>query len=361
MHTDSKGANVNMKAEKKVLGSLEKCYAVTTFHYDGIDHLVCSAEKANPCYTFDFDGNKVDTLWEGPGGVMTLLQYPCGDEPILMATQKFFSPNNSAEAKIVYYTRDDGKWNCHVLCDLPFVHRFGILDGGGEKYLIACTLKSAHAFKDDWTCPGRVWTAVLPKDIKQYDEDHQLELTPFMSGLYKNHGFGKCTDEKGDFAVVGTENGIFKVVPPQAPGQEWTSELLLNQPTSDMLYLDFDGDGERELLTLSPFHGDTLSIYKKKGPDFLKVWEYPARLPFLHAIWGTKLNGKDYAFVGCRQGNREFFAIYFDKETGTYKADLLDQGAGAANCVFFEHDGQPKILAANRESDEIAVYTLADY
>lgn len=350
-----------MKAKKEVLGSLEKCYAVATFRYDGIDHLVCSAEKSNPCYTFDFDGNKTDTLWEGPGGVMTLLQYPYGDEPILMATQQFYSPNNSADAKIVYYTRNEGKWTCHVLCDLPFVHRFGILTRGGEKYLIACTLKSAHAFKDDWTCPGRVWTAVLPKDIRRYDQTHQLELTPFMSGLYKNHGFGKFEDEKGDFAVIGTDNGIFKIVPPETLGGEWASELLLNQPTSDMLYLDFDGDGERELLTFSPFHGDTLSVYKKKGTEFLKVWAYPAQLPFLHAIWGARMNEKYYAFIGCRQGGREFFAVYYNEETGTYQADLLDQGAGAANCIYFEHNGQHKVLAANRESDEIAVYTLIDF
>ncbi len=44
-----------------------------------------------------------------------------------------------------------------VLCDLPFVHRFGVAQRGGVWYLIACTLKSAHAFRDDWTCLGRIW------------------------------------------------------------------------------------------------------------------------------------------------------------------------------------------------------------
>ncbi len=36
-----------MKADKQVLGSLEKCYAVTEIDYDGARHLVVTAEKEN--------------------------------------------------------------------------------------------------------------------------------------------------------------------------------------------------------------------------------------------------------------------------------------------------------------------------
>ena len=249
-----------MKATKKVIGNLEKCYALGTFYYDGADHLVASAEKKNPCYSFDLQGKLCDTIWEGPGGVMTVTQVP--GQPILMATQKFYSPNDSAAAKIVYYRRMDGVWKCEVLCELPFVHRFGVLERGGRYYLIACTLKSAHAFKNDWTCPGRIWVAPFPEDITQYNADNPLSLTPLVSGLYKNHGFEICRDEAGTFAMVACENGVYKVVPPAEPEGEWNCEKLLDTPASDVLYLDFDGDGERELLVLSPFHGDTLTIHK---------------------------------------------------------------------------------------------------
>lgn len=347
-----------MKADKQVLGSLEKCYAVTEFEYDGARHLVVAAEKENPCYVFDLEGNKVDTLWEGPGGVMTLLQYPLGNEPILMATQKFYSPNNSAEAKIVYYTRENGKWNCHVLCDLPFVHRFGIVERGGVHYLVACTLKSAHAFKNDWTCPGRIWVAKLPENIKEYNEEHQLELTALTSGLYKNHGFAKCTESDYSFVMVGTENGVYQVIPPATPDGEWTSENILETPTSDMLYFDFDGDGERELLVLSPFHGDTITIYKKKDGKFESVYEHEKKLKFIHAIWGAEIDGTPYAFVGNREEDRDLIAIHFDKASGKYVYDTLDQGAGAANCMYFGDGDAHKLFAANRETDEIAVYTL---
>ena len=70
-----------MKAEKKVIANLEKCYALGTFRYDGKDHVIAAAEKSNPCYSFDLRGNLCDTLWEGPGGVMTVCQAPGQPEP----------------------------------------------------------------------------------------------------------------------------------------------------------------------------------------------------------------------------------------------------------------------------------------
>lgn len=346
-----------MIAEKKVIGRLNKCYAVSTFFYDGKDHLVCAAEKQDPCYAFDPDGGFAETLWDGPGGVMTLLQAPGGGE-ILLATQKFYSPNDSAEASIVYYTKEDGRWKCSVLCDLPFVHRFGIVRGKQRSYLIACTLKSAHAFKNDWTCPGRIWTAELPEDIRQYSAERQLRMEPLESGLYKNHGFAVHEKEDGtSFAVIGTENGVYIAEPPAEENSSWHCENILPVPASDVLYLDFDQDGERELLVLSPFHGDTLSVYKKQNGSFVKVWEREKKMPFIHAVCAGRYNGRTAAFVGCRQEDRELIMITYD---GEYRETLIDRGAGPANCMYYEYQGEGRLIAANRETDEIALYALKE-
>ncbi len=346
-----------MKAEKQVIANLNKCYAVSELSYDGKRHLICAAEKEDPAYVFELDGTRIDTLWESPGGVMTLAQYPLSsdDDPILMATYKFYSPNNSAAAKIVYYTREDGKWIVHTLCDLPFVHRFGIVCRNGAYYIVACTLKSAHAFKDDWTCPGRIWVGKLPENIREYSEDHQLELTPLVSGLYRNHGFCKLSEDY-EYVLVGTENGVYRVDPPAEADGEWTAEKLIDTPTSDMLYQDYDGDGEKELLVLSPFHGDTLTIYKNKGGKFEPVYTCEKKMPFLHAIWGANIEGKEYAFIGNRQEDRELLAIHYDNG---YVIEILDQGAGPANCMYFKDGDAHKLIAANRETDEIAIYTLS--
>lgn len=348
----------NMRAEKKVIDHLNKCYAVAEFDFDGARHIITAAEKTDPCYIYDLEGNKEGTLWEGPGGVMTLCQYPLSedDDPVLLATQKFYSPNDSAEAKIVYYTRENGEWICHVLCDLPFVHRFGVAQRGGVWYLIACTLKSAHAFRDDWTCPGRIWVAELPQNIREYDEHNQLKLEPLVSGLYKNHGFCRCEENGYGFFMVGTENGVYRVDLPQEKGGEWKAECVLAVPTSDMLYQDYDGDGSRELLILSPFHGDTLSVYKDSADGFKEVFTCEKKMPFLHAIWGAELFGKQVALIGNRQEDRELLALYHDGKG--YVIDVLDAGAGPANCMHFRNGDSDMVFAANRETDEVALYTL---
>lgn len=345
-----------MNVEKKVIARLEKCYALAKLNKDGQDHLLAAAEKNAPCYLFDLTGRLLETVWETDGGVMTMEQIP-GTNGVFLSTRRFFSPNNSETAQIVIAEKKDGAWKRRVLCDLPFVHRFGILSRGGFHYLAACTLKSAHAFKNDWTCPGRVWTAPLPENLSEYGEGRPLTLTPLLNGLFKNHGFSKVTEGNHTYALVGTENGIYKILPPENPKSEWSHERLITDAASDMLYLDFDGDGERELLTFTPFHGNRLLVYKKLDGVYKQIYEYPKELPFLHAIWGFSLQGKPVAAIGNREGDRELLLFYYDREKG-YTAEIIDSEAGPANVMYFERDGKDFLLAANRETDEAAIYEL---
>lgn len=348
-----------MKIVKKVIDHIEKCYAVTEFEYDGKRHLLCCAEGKGPCRAYDLQGNPEETLWNGPGGVMTLAQFPEGDEPVLLATQGFFSPNDASDAELVYYYRRNERWHCKTLCRLPFLHRFGIVCSRGKKYIVAATLKSANAFSGDWTCPGRVWAAELPKNILQYDSGHPLKFQPVLNGLYKNHGFSINRDEENSYAVIGTENGVYTVYPPKDPKEQWKCKLILKEPASDVLYRDLDHDGEKELIILSPFHGENIKIFKKNEKnEFVQVYEREKKMPFSHAIWGDAIDGHEHVFIGGREGDRELIALYYDMEKEEYKEFRVDAGAGAANCMLFQVDGQSRLICANRETDEVAVYSF---
>ena len=203
-----------MKVTKKVIGSLEKCYAMTRLHYQGKEHFLVAAEKVNPCYLFDLDGNREETVWKEPGGVMTMQQIP-GSDGRFLATRKFYSPNDSKDAQIVVVTpmgKDD--WEVRTLVKLPFVHRFDILQSGGKNWLIACCLKSDHEYKDDWRFPGKVFAAELPEDLSTYSFDHQIEMKVIKDGLLKNHGYYRHVESDGSTSsIVSTDNGVFHFYP----------------------------------------------------------------------------------------------------------------------------------------------------
>ena len=350
-----------MKAKKKVLTDLTLCYAVGKLHYQGVDHFMVSAEKVDKCYLFNLEGEIEATLWDGPGGVMTIEQVP-GSDGVFLTTQKFYSPNNSAEASLVVCAPDEnGVFGTRKMMNFPFLHRFCILERNGVRYIAAGTLKSHHGYKDDWTCPGRIWVGELPEDLDSVTVDNPIEFTPLVSGLYRNHGFCKTTVDGVQCACFGSDQGVHMVMPPAERGGEWTVTQLLDRPTSDVLMIDIDGDGEDEMLTLAPFHGETVTIFKKKDGVFKTIYTYPYPMPFLHAIWNGEVGGKNVAFIGNRREKMQLLAIYCDDpEKMSIKVDVLDEGAGPANCMTYKYKGKDWLVAANRETNEVALYELVE-
>lgn len=347
-----------MKINKKVLANLEKCYSIAPLNYKGRFHILVAAEKQAQCLMFSSDGELEETVWEGPGGTMTMVQVP-GTNGQFLATQKFYSPNDSKEAKIVVVTpKEKEQWEVRTLTDLPHVHRFDILQRNGITYLIACTLKSGHEFKDDWTMPGKIYAAVLPEDLSSFHEGNQLKMEVIKEELLKNHGYYKVLEDGAETSVISSEQGVFQVIPPESSDRKWDIHQLLDTPSSDGLLIDLDEDGEKELVVLSPFHGETISIYHKEKEHYKKVYEFPEPAEFTHAIWGGNLCGKPAVVIGHRQGKRNLMAFHYDKESKSYEMEIIDKNCGSANVYHYINQEKDIIIAANREINEIAMYTL---
>ena len=337
-----------MQYKKQIVHTLEKCYALSTLPVDGEPHLLVAAEKHDPCYLFDLSGNLIDTVWTEPGGVMTMVPVP-GKDGTFLATHQFYSPNDSADAKLVCAEKTAEGWRITTIAELPFVHRFDILPADGVNYVLACTLKSGHEYKNDWRFPGKLRVGVLGDDPAA-----TLELTVLKEGLGHNHGYTRYAENGVLSGIVSCDEGVFKVT----PGQEWTVEQLTDQPASDAVLLDLDGDGAPELLTISPFHGDTVEIWHLANGKYVPVYEYPEKLPFLHAIYGGAVYGQPTVYVGNREGGKLLLGFFYDASSGTYHTEEVDRGAGPANCMLFERNGHPALLASNRECSEIAIYDI---
>ena len=203
-----------MKVSKKVIGNLEKCYSVAPLTYKGKKHMLVAAEKVNQCRLYDLEGNQEEVIWEGPGGTMSMVQVP-GSDGQFLATHKFYSPNDSKEAKIILAYPEDGKWKVRTLAELPFVHRFDIISRNGVNYVIACTLKSGHEYKEDWRSPGKIQVCVLPEDLSSVDEEHPLQFEVLKEGLLKNHGYCKAEVDGVLRSYVAANEGVFECIPPE--------------------------------------------------------------------------------------------------------------------------------------------------
>ena len=345
-----------VKASKKVIGQLRKCYSVAPLCYQGKEHFLVAAEKQDPCYLFDMEGNKEETVWEGPGGVMSMVQVPDTDG-VFLATRKFYSPNDSKEASIVVVTPEGkNRWQVKTLVKLPFVHRFDILTRNGVRYLIACTLKSNHEYKDDWRFPGKVYAAVLPEDLRDFDDKNQLELQVIKEDMPRNHGYYRDLQDGVETALISAESGIFRFAPPMRTGGEWQIEKVKDSAASDAVMVDLDGDGEKELIYLAPFHGNEIHICRKTEKGYESVYCYD-RAEFAHAIYGGALCDRPAVLIGHRKADQDLLAFTYCKDTGGYVCDVIDHGCGPANVYKFTVDGRDMVVAANRETDEIAMYT----
>jgi hypothetical protein len=344
-----------MLAKKIRTHQLEKCYAIAPLHYEGEDYILVAAEKRNKCLLFDLEGHLVDTIWDEPGGTMSMVQVPSSNGQFI-ATQEFYSPNDSKNAKLVLVTPiSKGNWDVKVIAHLPFVHRFDIVEKDGVNYLLACTIKSEHNYKDDWTHPGKILVAVLPDDLSKVDEEHPLQFEVIKEGLTKNHGYCRVKKEGEDYSLIACEQGLYKLSLSDKCINDWKIEKLLDKPCSDAAVADFDQDGKDEIIVISPFHGDTIEIFKKIDGAYEVVYKYPKKAEFAHSIWAGELNGEACAIIGHRQGERNLIGFSYDQG---YQYGYIEENVGSTNVFRYRNGAKECLVSTNREINEIAFYVF---
>lgn len=344
-----------MKVTKKKLMEMFRCYAASTLTIDGrICPVLATEGEGAACYFTGADFDERHFLWEAPGGTMSFVEIP-GKPGEFLAVQNFF-PTFQAEHSTIVWGRQTAKggWDIRTVLDLPYVHRFDILEADGELYFLGATLCTSKTEKEDWSDPGKVYVGKLPDAPGE-----PIELTVILEGLVKNHGYSRTVWEGRNAALVTCDNGVFLIRPP-VKGGEWAIEQLMDIPTSDIAALDIDGDGELELATIAPFHGNTFSIYKKMEGTYRQVYQYPVVEEFYHVVKACHLRGVPTIVGGCRRGPKQLFILQWNADTASFEATVLDEGVGPSNVDVINEEGRDVIVSANRELGEAALYFVED-
>lgn len=343
-----------MKFEKKVLTNLHRCYATSNTMVNGERNILLATEGEGACYSYTGEDFKQNTVWDGPGGTMSMVSVP-GKNGDFLAVQNFFPTFQSENATIVWAKPvDGGTWDVKTLFKLPYVHRFDILQANGKNYFLGATLCTTKEFKEDWSNPGKIYVGEIPEDLNE-----PIKLEIIKAGLTKNHGYCRATWNKVMAGLVTCEEGVFVVTPPQTCKEEWKIEQIMNKPVSDIAVVDIDGDGVDELVTIEEFHGGNFLINKKIDGEYKVVYKYPKEMDFGHVVWGGKLRGIPSIIGGYRRNEKELFVIQCDdKEKLTFKTEVIEAGIGPSNVAVINEEDRDIIISANRELGEAALYIV---
>lgn len=348
-----------MRFTKKKLADIPCCYAVAGARIGGRQKLVFAAEADGACVAFDAEDLKAETVWEHPGGTMGIVQPP-GSDGEFLAIQRFYPGFNGKAAGIVRAVRKRGAepgaadaWKVSPLAALPYIHRFDVLERGGTRYLLCCTVCSDKKSVDDWSSPGALYGAELPDDPAE-----GVALEKIADGMSRNHGYCRVQSDDGPAAWTSSDQGIFELRPPASLGAAWSVERVMDKPVSDMALCDIDGDGRLELATIEPFHGDSFVLYRRSTGGFERFYEYPRPLEFTHVVWGGTLAGRKAFIGGCRGAGRDLFVLSF--EEGGIRSQLIETGAGPSNVAVLRNGGAEFVAVANREIGEAAVFAVEE-
>lgn len=343
-----------MTIEKKFLTDLPRCYATACIGIGGVPTVLVATEGEGAAYAFDGpDFGTRRTVWDAPGGTMSMVPIP-GRDGEFLAIQRFFKLFQWDEAVIVWVKpQADGSFATRQILHLPYIHRFDLFEANGRVLFLGNTLAERKDTRDDWSFAGKMYMGELGADW-----DVPLEVRVLRDGLFRNHGYSRSVWKGREAGLVTADQGAFAVTPPAAPGAEWTVEQFMDWPISDIAACDIDGDGELEYATIEPWHGEYFRVHKKVGGEWKKIYEHPEVAEFYHVVVSATLRGRPAFVGGCRRGSQHLFCLLGGSrgiETVT-----IESGVGPSNVAVFHEADRDLIISANREIGQAALYFVKD-
>ena len=338
-----------MKIEKQIVMKMDGIYAVNSIVVEKKRKLLIATEKQGECWQVDSDSLEMERVWNGPGGTMAFAGTSYGEE--FWAIQNFFPVFDSAHAVVTKVIRYKNEWVTRNCLNLPYIHRIDVIETNLGKFFIGCTLCTEKRSMDDWSSPGAVYVGKISKDGLEI-EDVQL----LIKDITRNHGYFRNEFDAEGLVYVSCDKGIFEISVPTLEEPHWKVKRIINEPTSDIAVTDIDGDGILEILTIQPFHGNSISVRKMTDGKNEPVWTYQEKSEFGHVAWSGTILGKPAFIAGFRGGKKELLLLTWKKDH--FESIEIDREGGPCNIHVYHDETGDRILAANGNTGEAVLYTI---
>lgn len=330
--------------EKKILFELPSVYTVNEFQLGNQVFFAAGSEREHPAYLIDPENNSVMKVADGPGGMMSMIPVP-GRTDCLVSVMGLFPPFIGFEAGVFLHVRNGGTWGTEKVISLPFAHRCEILAIDGDSHLFTATVSSHKETPDDWSKPGAVYHTRID------NSGHGSWPTELIiDNLYRNHGMNKRIVNHAEVLCVSGAEGIFGIQPGNA--NKWEVTQLFDREVSEFAFFDLDGDGEDELITVEPFHGNTLNIYKNLGG-----WapQCTSPLSFGHGLSAGRFQNQSVVVVGNRRdsGDLELHTVH---SLSNIEKSIIESDVGATQTKVVSYKDSDHILSSNQTRNEVALY-----
>jgi hypothetical protein len=334
--------------KKTKLLRLECVYTANVFSFDGHLQVAAGSEREFPSHLINLDTQTVTKIASGPGGTMSLVPVP-GSKDHLVSVMGLFPPFISNGAGIYLHSKSEGNWSAGKVLELPFAHRCEFQTIGNVNYLFAASCSKHKANPEDWSNAGELFVVAL-------DNAGNSDWKPILllDNLVRNHGMGKAIINGVESLCVSGAEGIFAVEHDQETG--FKVVRIFPNEVSEFVYIDLDGDGIDELVTIEPFHGNTLNIYKQKSGEWAPCYSSP--LSFGHGLSAGSFKGDSVIVVGNRRDSEalELHKVV-DLAKGQIEMTEIERNVGPTQTKLFHHHGTDYILSANQVKNEVVIYS----
>ena len=351
---------MEFKIEKKVLSKIEKVYSIATYYTDNPDGspTILAASETEGCMQL-FCPPKYEpiTIAKEPGGFISISPFIFEEKPFCFVASNFKPGFNAANCELFIYPLDQGEMPAPISqFSLSYTHRTGFFEMGGEPYIIASRLCTQKVDKDDWAHPGTLEIAPLKAAM-----NGDWKFTPIKENLLRNHGLEltQIRNSQGEGFLVSSASGLLFAELPDQVTTDWNFETISDQEHSDAWAYDLNENGTADIFSISPFHGNQLSMYRKKGEGWQ---EHPidSDLEFGHIVWAGNFLGEKMIFAGSRRGPREL-RLYstegFPESSIEYQ--VIEKDIGVAQMKVHQVDeNEIHLIVSAHAKDLVILYKI---